>query len=221
MTCAFLYDNIENMEKEKSILAQNITTLRKTRKLTQSELAESLNYSDKTISKWENDETSPDIHTLIMISEFFGVTLDELCKKVITIEDAQHAKKKENFFTKFTRNKIVITCISVIVVWFIATLVYIGIKLGTGISAWMSFIWAVPASFIVLIIFFSIWGNKNLVLIASSFFVWTFLMAIHLQLIPYNIPSIWLVYCIGVPIQFGIILSFLLKRHKNKKVEQN
>ena len=57
------------MEKEKSILAQNISTLRKAKKLTQSELAEKLNYSDKTISKWENDDTSPDIETLISLSD--------------------------------------------------------------------------------------------------------------------------------------------------------
>ena len=210
------------MEKEKSILAQNISSLRKAKKLTQSELAEKLNYSDKTISKWENDDTSPDIETLISLSDFFGVTLDELCKRVITSSKAdKDIKKNENFFTKFTRNKIVITCISVIFVWFVATLVYIGIRLGTNISAWMSFIWAIPVSFILLIIFFSIWGNKNLVLIASSFFIWTFLMAVHLQFISLNMQNIWLVYCLGVPIQFGIILSFLLEKRKNKKETEN
>ena len=190
------------MEKEKSILAQNISTLRKAKKLTQSELAEKLNYSDKTISKWENDDTSPDIETLISLSDFFGVTLDELCKRVITSSKAdKDIKKNENFFTKFTRNKIVITCISVIFVWFVATLVYIGIRLGTNISAWMSFIWAIPVSFILLI--------------------WTFLMAVHLQFISLNMQNIWLVYCLGVPIQFGIILSFLLEKRKNKKETEN
>ena len=85
----------------------------------------------------------------------------------------------------------------------------------------MSFIWAIPVSFILLIIFFSIWGNKNLVLIASSFFIWTFLMAVHLQFISLNMQNIWLVYCLGVPIQFGIILSFLLEKRKNKKETEN
>ena len=46
-------------------------------------------------------------------------------------------------------------------------------------------------------------------------------MAVHLQFISLNMQNIWLVYCLGVPIQFGIILSFLLEKRKNKKETEN
>ena len=48
--------------------------------MTQAELGEKLNYSDKTISKWERGESAPDISVLVEIAELFGVTLDSLVK---------------------------------------------------------------------------------------------------------------------------------------------
>ena len=51
---------------------------RKERKLTQSDLAEKLNISDRTISKWENGDNLPDLETLNELCKFYGVTLDYL-----------------------------------------------------------------------------------------------------------------------------------------------
>ena len=48
------------MNNIKSIIAQNITDLRRAKGLTQLELAEQLNYSDKAVSKWERAESMPD-----------------------------------------------------------------------------------------------------------------------------------------------------------------
>ena len=66
------------MEDIKSIVAKNITELRLLNNMTQMELAEKLNYSDKTISKWERAESSPDIAVLVDIADLFGVSLDYL-----------------------------------------------------------------------------------------------------------------------------------------------
>ena len=63
------------MELEK-IVAANITELRKSRQLTQLELAEKLNYSDKTISKWERGDGLPDLKTICKMAEIFGVSVD-------------------------------------------------------------------------------------------------------------------------------------------------
>ena len=52
------------MEDIKDIVAVNLTNLRKANKITQLELAEKLNYSDKAISKWERGESLPDVVTL-------------------------------------------------------------------------------------------------------------------------------------------------------------
>ena len=60
------------------IVARNIAACRKQAGMTQAELAEKLNYSDKTISKWERAEGLPDLVVSQNIAELFGVPLDAL-----------------------------------------------------------------------------------------------------------------------------------------------
>ena len=66
------------MQDVKVIFAQNLISLRKQMKLTQIELAEKINYSDKAVSKWERGESIPDVTVLMTIASLFGVTLDFL-----------------------------------------------------------------------------------------------------------------------------------------------
>ena len=69
------------MNDLKQIIANNITTLRKVKNLTQLEFANELNYSDKAISKWERAESIPDVIVLKQIADLFGVTVDYLLKE--------------------------------------------------------------------------------------------------------------------------------------------
>ena len=57
----------------KQNFSKNLSVLRKSRNMTQAELAEKLNYSDKSISKWERGDVLPDITTFKMIADFFGI----------------------------------------------------------------------------------------------------------------------------------------------------
>ena len=61
------------MEDLKVIFAQNLIALRKQMKLTQIELAEKINYSDKAVSKWERGESIPDVSVLMVIANLFNV----------------------------------------------------------------------------------------------------------------------------------------------------
>lgn len=65
---------------EKKTLGSFIAVLRKSRGMTQKELAEKLGVSDKTVSHWERDESAPDISIIPVIAEIFDVTCDELLK---------------------------------------------------------------------------------------------------------------------------------------------
>lgn len=47
---------------------------------TQKELAEKINVSDKAVSRWERDESAPDISLLPVLAKIFGVTTDELLR---------------------------------------------------------------------------------------------------------------------------------------------
>ena len=78
------------MNDIKSIVAKNISELRQSNNMTQLELAEKINYSDKAISKWERAESSPDISVLVDIAAVFGVTVDYLVK-------AEHTEVKKQW----------------------------------------------------------------------------------------------------------------------------
>lgn len=59
-------------------IGENIKRLRRERELTQEQLAEVLNVSITAVSKWERNETYPDITLLFPLAHYFGVSLDEL-----------------------------------------------------------------------------------------------------------------------------------------------
>ena len=78
---------------EKQTLGQKIAELRKTKNLTQLELATQLNITDKAVSKWERDISCPDINTFPKLAEILGVSVDEL----LQAETAGKESHKENF----------------------------------------------------------------------------------------------------------------------------
>ncbi len=75
---------------EKKTIGQFIATLRKANGMTQRQLAERLNVSDKAVSRWERDESAPDLTLIPVLAEVFGVTSDEILRgerKNIEAED--------------------------------------------------------------------------------------------------------------------------------------
>lgn len=76
-------------------ISENIKRLRKEKKLTQEGLAEIFNVTPAAVSKWENDETYPDITLLFPLSHFFGVTIDELMGYDYMLIDEEIKKVKE------------------------------------------------------------------------------------------------------------------------------
>ncbi|MDY0064395.1 MAG: helix-turn-helix transcriptional regulator [Bacilli bacterium] len=65
-----------NMER----ISEFLKTLRKNRGLTQSELAEKLNVSNKTVSKWENGMGIPEMSSLLMLADFYHVSVDDILR---------------------------------------------------------------------------------------------------------------------------------------------
>lgn len=76
---------------EKQTLGQKIAELRKAKNLTQLELANQLNITDKAVSKWERDISCPDINTFPKLAEILGVSVDELMQSATA-----GTEKKEN-----------------------------------------------------------------------------------------------------------------------------
>ena len=186
------------MENVKQIIAKNLVELRKQNRLTQLELAERLNYSDKAVSRWERGDTLPDIDVLCKICEMYGVTFDYLTHEGSKKEKDVYTKKKEN------SNKIVITLLAEMVVWFLATLVFVYEKTFQNVTFWQAFVWAVPLSAIVGIVFNAIWGKKKWTLFLVSVLVWSLLAAIFVQLIDKG--NVWPIFLLGAPAQIAIFL---------------
>ena len=65
---------------EKKTMGGFLAALRKANGMTQKDLAEQLNVSDKTVSRWERDEGVPDLSLIPVIAEIFGITCDELLR---------------------------------------------------------------------------------------------------------------------------------------------
>jgi len=60
------------------MLSDNLASLRKIKELSQEELAEKLDVSRQTLSKWETGESIPDIEKCMVLAQIFEVSLDEL-----------------------------------------------------------------------------------------------------------------------------------------------
>ena len=197
------------MSDIKEILAKNLTELRIKKNLTQSQLAERLNYTDKSVSKWEHAETTPPIDVLKQLADLYEVSLDYLVS-----EEPDDSFDKTYNNKKNVTNKIIITILATSLVWLIGTILYVYGMVFLNESYWILFITAVPFSAIVLLVFNGIWGKRRFVFILTSVLIWSILASIYLGFIKYNI---WSVFILGIPLQISVILWSLLKPNKRRK----
>lgn len=197
------------MKDVRQIIAENLTELRKVNKLTQLELAEKLNYSDKAISKWERGESLPDVEILCQIAELYGVSLDYLVTKDHEEATLEYKISKE----RANINKTIITWLSVFSAVLLVVLSYILVYTITKCNLWILFVWMVPLCSTILLIFNCIWGKRKYRYIILSVLMWSMLTGFALQFMKYNI---WLIYCLGAPGQVIILLISRLGNLKRK-----
>jgi transcriptional regulator with XRE-family HTH domain len=198
------------MEDIKSIIAENIVQLRKRKGMTQIELAERLNYSDKAVSKWERGESVPDIGVLKTVADLFGVTVDYL----ITAEHENEAEAAaetpiddEGARIKWKRKRLMITGMSVMLVWLVALLVFIPLDVAYNDIVWhfLAFAYAVPVSMLVWLVFNATWFDRRKNFLIISLMVWTLIASIYLTVLALGY-NIWQLYLLGIPGQLIIIL---------------
>lgn len=192
----------------KVIVAKNIAELRRQAGFTQIELAEKLNYSDKAVSKWERGESIPDVSVLKSIADLFGVTVDYL----ISDDHTELFMKRKKNSKRRVKNRGFITGISIVLVWLIATLVFVIVELITkNVRAhWLSFVYAVPVSVIVWLVFNSMWFNRRRNFFIISMLMWTVLWSLYITLLPFGF-DVWLIFVLGIPGQVIILLWSRIK----------
>ncbi len=206
------------MEDIKLAVAQNIVSLRKKHNLTQIELAEKLNYSDKAISKWERAESTPDITVLKTIADLFGVSVDYLIRSEHSADEEPSGEGRHRIIEHIKRRRIIVTIMSTLIVWVIATILFVILDLsleGTR-GHFLVFAYAVPTGAVVWLVFNSIWHNRRINFLIISIMMWSLLLAIHLSILAGGVNA-WQMYLLGIPGQIIILLWSVIGREIKKK----
>jgi transcriptional regulator with XRE-family HTH domain len=197
------------MEDLKDIIATNLIRLRQEAGLTQLQLAEMLNYSDKAVSKWERGESVPDIRVLVQLAAIYHIKVDD----IVSQPQEKVVKPKLNLGKK----RILITLLSVGLVWFIATGLFAILFFISSVEkyAYLVFVVAPFVSSIVLMVFSAMWGRRLTNAIACSLILWTLVVMLHIFLLVFtNMHRLYLFYIVAVPFQILIIFWFILRKVK-------
>ena len=202
-----------SMEELKTVIGENLVKLRRGAGLTQSQLAEKLGYTDKAVSKWECGDAVPDIWVLTRVAELFGVTVDHL------LTHHTDASEPEAPPQRMPRRRAVITVLSAVLVWLIATVAFVAssIIFPALEHAWLFFIYAIPVSALVIFILSCVWGHFVPHYIFLSVFLWGVILSVFLSFtILHPLKSIWMVFLIGIPGQAIICLWPAIRRRRKK-----
>ncbi len=195
------------MQILKQTVAKNITALRTLHKMTQQQLGEELNYSDKTISKWERAEAFPDIYVLKQMAELFSVTVDYFLhdhpQNDVLIEKAENPMQKVK-----ARNHALIMAITVLGIYAIATLLFV-IMMLCGNPEWRIFIYTIPVAAITLLVLNTIWNGGKYNLYFVSALLWSIIACAYFAMVRYNF---WSLFVIGIIPQLIVILCFFIRK---------
>ncbi len=196
-------------ENLKSVIATNIADLRRKHQMTQLDLAEKLNYTDKAISKWERGESIPDVLVLKSIADLFGVTVDYLLEDVHPepiYENQNDAGEEKRHHSIRARG--FVTGMSVLLVWLVATVVFVIFDMvPEGVTAhWIIFVYAVPASMILWLVMNSIWFNRRWNYLIISLLMWTVLASVYISVWQFFAYNAWIIFMLGIPGQAIVIM---------------
>lgn len=197
------------MENLNQIFAENLIKLRKSKKLTQLELSEKLNYSDRNISKWENGTSLPTCDTLKELASFFGVSMDYFFEKHNKVEMLSNEDDSR-------RLKLIIIGLAMLGALFASVVCFVAFPNFFNVS-WLSFVWGVVLCSIIGIIFTSIWFNRShYVFLFISLLVWTGIAASYLTVLMVNNLNLWYLFFVGIPLQLAIFVWSRMPIYRKK-----
>ena len=206
-------------EKVKIQIGANIAAYRKQAGLTQAGLAEKLNYSDKAVSKWERGESVPDVLTLMVLAEQFGITVNDLLVDPEalpgnpgTLEKAMTQVSEKALRRK--PNKNIILALSSTLVWFIALLAFVVLSSFEVLDrySYLLFFYAIPANAIVLLSLRSAWHDFRWNMALISIIMWGSLLSLFVTLHVTLDFRMWKLFLLGIPGQVAISLWFRMFR---------
>lgn len=195
----------------KDILAGNLARLRRDKGLTQAELGERINYSDKSISKWERGEGVPDLQVMIALSDLYGVSIDEMTGRA-QVREAENADARPK-----AADRTFLMIVTQSIIWLLAIVIFSALLLFAGDMAkkWLVFIYAVPVACLCTGVYFTAWKLYAWAYGAFSCVMWLTCVAVQLTL---GAPFASMIYIIGAIIQLISVIVIgiyaLTKRRK-------
>ncbi|MCH5160292.1 MAG: helix-turn-helix transcriptional regulator [Clostridiales bacterium] len=199
----------------KRIIAKNLVAYRKQAHMTQAELAEKINYSDKAVSKWERAEGVPDVLVLHELAELYGVTVNDFLTE--HAELAPPKLKTKSFWAK----RWLITLLSAGLVFLIATIItvlWLLIDPHTSLPiVKFTYLAALPVALIVVLVFSCIWGKLWQRCLVVTALVWTLCVLTQL-ILGLTMSNAWLIYLVGAVLQILVVMWYLLAffRHRGR-----
>lgn len=196
------------MKDVKAIVAQNLAALRKNKGLTQAELAEQFNYSDKAVCRWERGDTLPDVNVLYALCEFYGVTMNDLVADDFSVDSLEPQRVSDTGYRIWS---CILTCSAV---WLLATVIFAAFMTIFQRGIWIVFVWAVPVT--CMLIAKTLKGMINWVghIIVFSLFAWSMIAALYLHIYVTFGVHIWPLFLVGVPLQAFIVLWQRVKHYR-------
>lgn len=223
------YDiRMKNENELHRVIANNLTHYRKAAGLTQAELAEKINYSDKSISKWESGNGIPDVYTLMQLAALYQVTLNDLVGEgEVTLPTPLEQKKRMN------KRRFLIALLSSGIVWLAATCLFVVMQIPfpTG-QWWLIFLYALLANSILFIVYSTKWKYRIAQFLSVSILIWTAITCVYLTVSVFLQWSgafyemLWCLYLIGIPLQgletlWVFFRSLLWKDKKGESKKKN
>lgn len=199
-------EEIVQSEDLKEVIAANLVHLRQEAGLTQLQLAELLNYSDKAVSKWERGESVPDLRVLIKLADLYHISLDDIVR----------SKPEKRLMPRLNLQKkhVLITLLSVGLVGVIATAVFMIFFYITPLRnyAYLSYVCAPLVASVVFTVFSALWYRRLTLAIAASLVLWSIILIIHVFLRLFTSIPVWPFYLVAGGMQILIAGWFVLRK---------
>lgn len=202
----------------KKIFSQRLVETRKRCGITQLNLAEKINYSDKAVSKWERGESLPDVFTIMRIAKTLGVTMSYLLgeenEQRVSVQTVEKKRSKRSI-------AVFVPLVSAVGIYFIASVLFLVFKQIPSLTEYADyfFLFALPIVFITLSVFSFIWWHNASQFVCLSFLIWTTFLSIYTAVDLFtDLPDFKYIFlsCAILQVICIIVFVFVYFKKKNK-----
>ena len=183
----------------KLVTASNIINQRTKAGMTQAELGAKLNYSDKSVSKWERGEAIPDAYVLSEMAELFGVTVDYLLSSHDGWEPPKEEKPEEEA-PKYSVD--IIIAIAILGIWTMSLTAFVVLWL-LGTLWWPVFAVALTVSLLTYMVLLCVFKRTKYL----QFVIAAFVLSIFFLLYVLLPQKPWQLFLIAIPALIIVFLS--------------